>query len=120
MLVVGGMGSVSGSVIGATVMLGLGEALRRFEDPTQLYGIGGIIIASVLIAVLIFRPAGIMGQREISLDRLFAPLRRDRDAGRATMSRPDGPGPGNRRPAPWVERGSSLFARMGSSTSPDG
>jgi branched-chain amino acid transport system permease protein len=76
MLVVGGMGSVSGSVIGATVMLGLGEALRRIEDPTQLYGIGGIVIASILIGVLIFRPAGIMGQREISLDRLFARRRR--------------------------------------------
>jgi branched-chain amino acid transport system permease protein len=76
MLVVGGMGSVSGSVIGATAMLGLGEALRRLEDPTQLYGIAGIIVASVLIATIVFRPAGIMGQREISLARLFAPLRR--------------------------------------------
>jgi branched-chain amino acid transport system permease protein len=80
MLVVGGMGSVSGSVIGATVMLGLGEALRRIEDPTQLYGIGGIVIASILIGVLIFRPTGIMGQREISFDRLFARRRRDRGA----------------------------------------
>ena len=79
MLVVGGMGSVSGSVIGATVMLGLGEALRRIEDPTQLYGIAGIVIAATLILVLVFRPDGIMGQREISFDRLFALRRRDQD-----------------------------------------
>lgn len=79
MLVVGGMGSVSGSVIGATVMLGLGEALRRIEDPTQLYGIAGIVIAATLILVLVFRPDGIMGQREISFDRLFALRRRERD-----------------------------------------
>ena len=81
MLVVGGMGSVSGSVIGATAMLSLGEALRRLEEPTQLYGIGGIIIASVLIAVLIFRPSGIMGQREISFDRLFSPWRKGDGSG---------------------------------------
>jgi branched-chain amino acid transport system permease protein len=82
MLVVGGMGSVSGSVIGAAVMLGLGEILRRIEDPTQLYGIAGLIIAAILIAVIIFRPAGIMGQREISLDHLVDPLgrRRGRDS----------------------------------------
>ena len=76
MLVVGGMGSVSGSVIGAAVMLGLDEALRRLEEPAQLYGLGGIVISSILIAVIIFRPAGIMGQREISLDRLLRPLSR--------------------------------------------
>jgi branched-chain amino acid transport system permease protein len=71
MLVVGGMGSVSGSVIGAVVMLALGEALRRIEGATLLYGMGGIVIASVLILVIIFRPSGIMGQREISLERFW-------------------------------------------------
>ena len=76
MLVVGGMGSVSGSVIGAALILGLAEALRRLEDPTQLYGISGVIIAAVLIAVIVFRPTGIMGQREISFERLFAVFRR--------------------------------------------
>jgi branched-chain amino acid transport system permease protein len=76
MLVVGGMGSVSGSVIGATAMLALGEALRRLEEPTQLYGIAGIIIAAVLILVIVFRPGGIMGEREISFDRLFSLRRR--------------------------------------------
>ncbi len=80
MLVIGGMGSVSGSVLGAIVIVGLGEALRRVEDATLLYGIGGILLASFLILVIIFRPTGIMGQREISFDRLFARRRRDRGA----------------------------------------
>jgi branched-chain amino acid transport system permease protein len=87
MLVVGGMGSVSGSVIGATLMLALSEALRRFEDQTLLYGMSGILIAVFLILVIIFRPEGIMGQREISFDRLFRPFRR----GPATQ--PGGPAP---------------------------
>jgi branched-chain amino acid transport system permease protein len=71
MLVVGGMGSVSGSVIGAAVILALSEALRRVEDATLLYGMSGILMAVFLVAVIIFRPSGIMGQREISLDRLL-------------------------------------------------
>ena len=76
MLVVGGMGSVSGSVIGVVVMLTLGEALRRIEGATLLYGMGGIVIAAVLVLVIVFRPSGIMGQREISLDRLYRPFTR--------------------------------------------
>ena len=85
MLVVGGMGSVSGSVIGAHRDAGSGEALRRIEDPTQLYGIAGILLAAFLILVIVFRPDGIMGQREISFDRLFALRRRD-DRGAAAAT----------------------------------
>ena len=38
MLVIGGMGSVSGSILGAILIVGLSEALRRVEDATLLYG----------------------------------------------------------------------------------
>jgi branched-chain amino acid transport system permease protein len=93
MLVVGGMGSVSGSVIGAVAMLGLGEALRRFEDPTQLYGIAGIIIASILIATIVFR------RRHHGTAKISPPLRacgggRDRRqvTERPRMSRTAAPG----------------------------
>jgi len=71
MLVVGGMGSVSGSVIGATVVLVLAEALRRVEDVTLLYGLSGILLAAFFLGVIIFRPDGIMGQREVSLERAW-------------------------------------------------
>lgn len=75
MLVVGGMGSVSGSVIGTAVVLALAEALRRIEDVTLLYGLSGILLATFFILIIVFRPDGIMGQREISFDRLFDRLR---------------------------------------------
>src|SRR5438045_7656905 len=39
MLIVGGMGSVSGSVVGAVLIIALADALRRIEDTTQYYGI---------------------------------------------------------------------------------
>jgi len=71
MLVVGGMGSVSGSVIGTVLVVALAEGLRRFEDATLLYGISQIILAVIFILIIVFRREGLLGQREIPLDRLF-------------------------------------------------
>ena len=71
MLIVGGMGSVSGSVIGTVFVIALAEALRRFEDVTLLYGLSQIILALIFIFIIIFRPEGLLGQREISLNRLL-------------------------------------------------
>ncbi|MBI3242877.1 MAG: branched-chain amino acid ABC transporter permease [Chloroflexi bacterium] len=71
MLVVGGMGSVSGSVIGVVLVVGLAELLRRIEDATLLYGISQIILATIFIFIIIFRREGLLGQREIALDRWF-------------------------------------------------
>jgi len=76
MLVIGGLGSVSGSVIGAGVVLAVAEGLRRVEDATLLYGLSGILLAAFFIVVIIRRPGGIMGQREISFGNLVARFRR--------------------------------------------
>ena len=80
MLVVGGMGSVSGSVIGTAIILAVAEVLRRVEDVTLLYGLSGILLAVFFILIIVFRPAGIMGQREISFDRIVDRLRGRRGA----------------------------------------
>ena len=72
MLVIGGMGSVSGSIIGAVAISGLAEGLRRVEDATLLYGLSQIMLAVIFIVVIIVRREGLLGQREIPLDRLFA------------------------------------------------
>jgi branched-chain amino acid transport system permease protein len=72
MLVVGGMGSVSGSVISVFLVFGLVEALRRVEDATQYYGLSGIVLAVIFILIIVFRREGLLGRREIGLDRLFA------------------------------------------------
>ncbi len=65
MLVVGGMGSVTGSVIGPITITIIAEVLRRFEDATTLYGISQIILAVLFILIIIFRAGGLMGEREI-------------------------------------------------------
>lgn len=72
MLVIGGMGSVSGSVLGVVFVLALAELLRRLEDATQLFGISQSVLALIFLLVIIFRREGLLGQREIALDRLFA------------------------------------------------
>lgn len=71
MLIVGGLGSVSGSVLGAVLVIALAEALRRLEDVTLLYGMSQIILAAIFIMIIIFRPGGLLGQGEIDLARLF-------------------------------------------------
>jgi len=76
MLVVGGMGSISGSIIGATLMTLVPEFLRRLETSFSLgghplYGLSQIIIAVTIILVMIFRRQGLMGGREIALPRVF-------------------------------------------------
>ncbi len=71
MLVVGGMGSVTGSVVGPIAITIIAEVLRRFEDQTQLYGISQIILAVLFILIIIFRPGGLMGEREIDFGWLW-------------------------------------------------
>ena len=71
MLVIGGMGSVSGSILGAILIVALGEALRRVEDATLLYGLSSIVLAVIFIVVITVRRDGLLGGREIPLDRLF-------------------------------------------------
>jgi len=72
MLVIGGMGSVSGSILGSILIVGVAEALRRVEDATLLYGLSQIVLALIFIVVIIVRREGLLGQREVPLDRLFA------------------------------------------------
>ena len=73
MLVIGGMGSVSGSIIGAILIVGLGEGLRRVEDASLLYGLSGIVLAIIFLVVITVRREGLLGGREVPIDRLAGP-----------------------------------------------
>lgn len=65
MVVLGGMGSLTGSILGATVLTALPEVLR-FASADRL-----IIYSLLLILLMIVRPQGILGRREISLRGLW-------------------------------------------------
>lgn len=75
MLVVGGMGSVTGSVVGPVVITTIAEILRRLEDVTLLYGVSQIVLAVLFIVIIVFRPGGLMGEREIDFAGLWQRLR---------------------------------------------
>ena len=78
MIVLGGMGSITGAVVGAVVMTILPEYLRPIDEgftlggfaSPPLYGLSQILIALGFILVMIFRPQGLFGDREIGLGLL--------------------------------------------------
>jgi branched-chain amino acid transport system permease protein len=64
MVVLGGMGSLSGSVIAAFLLTGLREALRPLQEITKL-DFRMVIYSSLLIVLMLTRPNGLLGTREI-------------------------------------------------------
>jgi branched-chain amino acid transport system permease protein len=62
MVVLGGLGNIAGSVLGAFLLIVVPEFLREFA----LYRM--LIFGAVMIAFMIFRPHGILGSRTIMLE----------------------------------------------------
>ena len=73
MIVLGGIGSTTGAVVGATILTILPEALRTFDQ--QFPGLRMVIYALLLVLFMIFRPQGLLGRREFGLDWLKLPSR---------------------------------------------
>ena len=65
MVVLGGMGSITGSIISAAVLTLLPELLRFLADWRML------IYSLVLILMMLFRPKGLMGTAEFSLVEIW-------------------------------------------------
>ncbi len=66
MVVFGGMGSMTSSVLAAIVIGLLNMVLQNFAEVRM------IIYGLALIAIMIFKPQGILGTREFSFERLLA------------------------------------------------
>ena len=64
-VVAGGLTSIAGGVVGASVVIGLREALRA----TQLPEIEGIIMGALTVIVLIAFPSGIVGAWQMLIER---------------------------------------------------
>ncbi len=69
-VVLGGMGSMTGSVLAAYVLTYLQEVLRFLQNYRLLF------YPVILILVMIFRPQGLLGTKEFSFVRAFDGLRR--------------------------------------------
>jgi branched-chain amino acid transport system permease protein len=74
MVVLGGMGSISGAALAAVVMTLLPEFLRSLWQPLQEFRL--IIFAFLLILMMILRPQGLFGVHEIWEMGPFRKLRR--------------------------------------------
>ena len=68
MVVLGGMGSMLGSVVSATVLTAIPELLRAFSEYRML------VYSILLIIVMIFKPSGLFGQYDFSLSRVIEKL----------------------------------------------
>ena len=65
MVVLGGMGSMVGSVVSATVLTAVPELLRAFSEYRM------IVYSLLLIIVMIFKPSGLFGTYDFSLGRIL-------------------------------------------------
>ena len=65
MVVLGGMGSMIGSVIAAVTLTALPELLRAFSEYRM------VIYSLLLVVVMIFKPTGLMGSYDFSLSRIL-------------------------------------------------
>ena len=69
-VVLGGMGSITGSIIAAVVLTLLPELLRGFSTYRML------VYSVLLIFMMIYRPKGLMGTYEFSLNQIIGKLKR--------------------------------------------
>jgi len=73
MLVVGGMRSLSGAVIGALALTFLSQVLREIESLLDVTGLTQVSFAVLVLLILVLRPSGITGGREVGLLRRWDP-----------------------------------------------
>lgn len=98
MMILGGMGSITGSILGAVIMTILPQFIIPFErggnvlgfEIPALNGLTQIVTALILIAVMLVRPAGLAGAKEFSWRALFGRPGRGKGGG----SVPGGAGAG--------------------------
>ncbi|PNR94835.1 branched-chain amino acid ABC transporter permease [Petrotoga sp. 9PWA.NaAc.5.4] len=91
MVVIGGLGSISGAVIGASLYTVALEFLRILEEPISIGpiyipGIPGmrmVVLSLALIIIMLFWRRGIMGRNEITWDniyKIFLKIRKKEDS----------------------------------------
>ncbi|HUL10536.1 MAG TPA: branched-chain amino acid ABC transporter permease [Candidatus Acidoferrum sp.] len=84
MMILGGMGSITGSIVGASIMTILPEVIKPLErggpflgfELPALNGLTQIVTALILIGVMLVKPEGIFGAKEFSW-RAVLGLRRE-------------------------------------------
>jgi branched-chain amino acid transport system permease protein len=92
MIVLGGMGSLTGAVFGAIVITLLPELLRKLPGDFSRYRL--VVYSALLILIMLTRPQGILGTREFGLSWL-----------KRARRKPEGGGPVGGSGVPIAEQG---------------
>lgn len=70
MIVIGGMNSVLGTLVGAGIILLIPEALTFFELPSDVAGpLEQVLFGALLVVLMFLRPQGIFGERTSNMAR---------------------------------------------------
>jgi branched-chain amino acid transport system permease protein len=94
MIVLGGMGSLTGSVLGAIVITIMPELLRKLPGDFSRYRL--VVYSALLILIMLTRPQGLLGTREFGLSWLKRARKRpegDKSVGGASGVSIDEQGP---------------------------
>lgn len=83
-VIIGGLGSVTGTVISAVLITFLMEALRFMDNPITIgsitipgvLGIRMVLFSALLLAAILFFSSGLMGRREFSWSWFLSALRK--------------------------------------------
>lgn len=75
MIILGGLGSVTGAVVGAVILSLLPEALRFFGETVSQWRM--VIYSMLLICLMLMRPTGIFGKHELDLSRFFGSKKKE-------------------------------------------
>lgn len=75
MIILGGLGSVTGAVVGAVILSLLPEALRFFGETVSQWRM--VIYSMLLICLMLWRPSGIFGKHELDIKRLLGIKKKD-------------------------------------------
>lgn len=96
MMIVGGMGSVTGSALGTLLVMASTEVFRNLEPGFRigpfafgpLYGLSQIALAVLLILLITFRRQGLLGDRELRWEPIAERLERWLEARRSALAAP--------------------------------
>ena len=69
MIILGGLGSITGAVVGAIILTILPEMLRFFGETISQWRM--VIYSVLLICLMLWRPTGIFGKHELNLFKFF-------------------------------------------------
>lgn len=85
-IVLGGLGSITGTVISSFIVTGGLELLRVFDEPLALFGrtipifrpgFRMVIFSIILIVIVLFWPKGLMGKTELTWNRILNRKKKD-------------------------------------------